>query len=116
MGPSTKPVIKSIKISNVKVKKYFSTKYWETRYTTSWKVTVTLKKKAKGNLGLEIHDGIDGYYTKAGKNKTKYTFTMKRDSVFSYKGKNMNFAVRTYNNKDCKAYSNWSAIKAVKIK
>mgnify|MGYP000771828857 CR=1 FL=1 len=49
-GPAVKPVIKSIKVSNVKVTKYFNYSEWRYKYKTKFTVTVTLGKKPKLSL------------------------------------------------------------------
>ena len=54
MGPAVKPVIKSIKVSNVKVTKYFNYSEWRYKYKTKFTVTVTLGKKPKGAKGIQL--------------------------------------------------------------
>ena len=117
MGPSTKPVIKSVKISNVKVKKYFSYDEWKYRYKTTFKMTVTLSKKAKGAKGIDLTtsvNGISSYKTLKG-TKNTYTANFNWDMPMSLKGKTVSVKVKTYNDTKYKAYSYDSKAKKAKI-
>lgn len=118
MGPSTKPVIKSVKISNVKVKRYFNTSEWRYKYKTTFKMTVTLSKKAKGAKGIDLTSsvqGISSYKTLKG-NKNTYKASFNWDMPISLKGRKITVRVKTYNDPTYKAYSYDSKAKTVKIK
>ena len=118
MGPSTKPVIKSVKISNVKVKRYFSYNEWKYRYKTTFKMTVTLSKKAKGAKGIDLTtsvNGISSYKTLKG-TKNTYTAKFNWDMPMSLKGKTVSVKVKTYNDTKYKAYSYDSKAKKAKIR
>lgn len=118
MGPSTKPVIKSVKISNVKVKRYFNTSEWRYKYKTTFKMTVTLSKKAKGAKGIDLTSsvqGISSYKTLKG-NKNTYKASFNWDMPISLKGRKITIRVKTYNDPTYKAYSYDSKAKTVKIK
>ena len=54
MGPATTPVIKSVKVSNVKSERYFNTSEWRYKYRTKYKITVTLSKKAANTKGIYL--------------------------------------------------------------
>lgn len=114
MGPSTKPVISSAKVSNVKVKKYFNVKEWRYKYKTQFTVTVKLSKKALNTKGAVITAG--GYsHTVKGTGKTfKTTYYM--DFPYSWKGKTINVTARTYSDNKYMAYSYLSKAKKVKIR
>lgn len=119
-GPSVKPVIKSVKISNVKVKKYFDTSSWKYRYKTTYTATVTLSKKASGTKGARIRfQGLNGLTstteTVKGTGKTfKKTITM--DAPKSFKGGKIKVSLMTYSNNKYKCYSYESKGKTVTIK
>lgn len=118
MGPSTKPVIESVKISNVKVKKYFNYDEWRYKYKTTFKMTVTLSKKAKGAKGINLTStvqGISSYKTIKG-TKNTYTASFNWDMPISLKGKMIKVGVKTYNDNTYKAYSYDSKPKTVTIR
>lgn len=118
MGPSTKPVIKSVKISKVKVKRYFNYDEWKYKYKTTFKMTVTLSKKAKGAKGIDLTStvqGISSYKTIKG-TKNTYTASFNWDMPISLKGRTIAVKVKTYNDTKYKAYSYDSKVKKVKIK
>ena len=120
MGPKMKPVIKSVKISNVKVKKYFNYQEWRYRYKTSYTMTVTLSKKPKNIKGVDLliqgMNGLnDAHRTVKGKGNTfKTSVTM--DSIKSYKNGKVKVIATAYTNNTYKAYSYDSKGKVVKIK
>ena len=120
MGPKMKPVIKSVKISNVKVKKYFSYQEWKYRYKTSYTMTVTLSKKPKNIKGVDLliqgMNGLnDAHRTVKGKGNTfKTKVTM--DSIKSYKNGKVKVIATAYTNNTYKAYSYDSKGKVVRIK
>ena len=117
MGPSTKPVIKSVKISNVKVKRYFSYNEGKYRYKTTFTMTVTLSKMAKGAKGIDLTtsvNGISSYKTLKG-TKNTYTANFNWDMPMSLKGKTVSVKVKTYNDTKYKAYSYDSKAKKAKI-
>ena len=117
MGPSTKPVINSVKISNVKVKRYFSYNERKYRYKTTFKMTVTLSKKAMGAKGIDLTtsvNGISSYKTLKG-TKNTYTANFNWDMPMSLKGKTVSVKVKTYNDTKYKAYSYDSKAKKAKI-
>lgn len=117
MGPSTKPVINSVKISNVKVKRYFSYNEGKYRYKTTFKMTVTLSKMAKGAKGIYLTtsvNGISSYKTLKG-TKNTYTANFNWDMPMSLKGKTVSVKVKTYNDTKYKAYSYDSKAKKAKI-
>ncbi len=118
MGPAVKPVIKSIKVSNVKVTKYFNYSEWRYKYKTKFTVTVTLGKKPKGAKGIQLTttvQGISSYKTIKGKKNT-FTANFNWDAPVSLEGRTASFKVKTYNNAKYKAYSYDSKPKKVKIK
>ena len=118
MGPAVKPVIKSIKVSNVKVTKYFNYSEWRYKYKTKFTVTVTLGKKPKGAKGIQLTttvQGISSYKTIKGKKNT-FTANFNWDTPVSLKGRTASFKVKTYNNAKYKAYSYDSKPKKLKIK
>lgn len=94
-SPSVNPVIKSVKISNVKVKAYrpnpFST---VVRYKTTYKMTITLSKKASNIKGIKVKAGL-GEYTAKGTGKV-FTINCVNDSGVSYKGAKQKVKVMTY--------------------
>lgn len=117
MGPAVKPVIKSVKISNVKVTKYFNYSEWRYKYKTKFTVTVTLSKKPKGAKGIQLTtttQGISSYKTIKG-TKNTYTANFNWDAPISLKGRTASFKVKTYNNTKYKAYSYDSKAKKAKI-
>lgn len=89
------PVIKSVKISNVKVKAYrpnpLST---VVRYKTTYKMTITLSKKASNIKGIKVKAGL-GEYTAKGTGKV-FTINCVNDSGVSYKGTKQKLKVMTY--------------------
>ncbi|MGN0658610.1 MAG: hypothetical protein ACI4LA_03290 [Emergencia sp.] len=93
-SPTTKPVIKSVKVSNVKVKKYFDYSSWKYRYTTTYKLTITLSKKASNIKGLMVQ-ASGGEYTAKGTGKV-FTVNVRSDSGMSYAGKKVKVRVMTY--------------------
>lgn len=114
-GRAEKPSIKSIKISNIKVtskkvwaKNYKGEWHYETRYTTSYKVTVTLKKKLPGTLGLSL------YYTKKSGKGTTFTFT--RSVSGNLKGKTTTLRFQSYSQKGGVSGFGAPVTKKVKIK
>lgn len=115
-SPTTKPVIKSIKVSNVKVKKYFDYSRWQTRYKTTYKLKITMSKKASGSKGYHVRVGL-GQYQSTAKGKT-FTISCVHDSGVSYKGSKLKVNVMTYNAPSGNgwALSPQSGTKTVKIK
>lgn len=94
-SPTVNPVIKSVKISNVKVKAYrpnpLST---VVRYKTTYKMTITLSKKASNIKGIKVKAGL-GEYTAKGTGKV-FTINCVNDSGVSYKGTKQKMKVMTY--------------------
>lgn len=94
-SPTVNPVIKSVKISNVKVKAYrpnpLST---VVRYKTTYKMTITLSKKASNIKGIKVKAGL-GEYTAKGTGKV-FTINCVNDSGVSYKGTKQKLKVMTY--------------------
>lgn len=94
-SPTVNPVIKSVKISNVKVKAYrpnpLST---VVRYKTTYKMTITLSKKASNIKGIKVKAGF-GEYTAKGTGKV-FTINCVNDSGVSYKGTKQKLKVMTY--------------------
>lgn len=120
-GPATKPVIKSVKISKVKVTKVKDSGHWNSsgnwvyNYKTSYTVKVTLSKKAKNIKGIELSDGYNGYLLKG--DKKTYTKSMSIVSEgFNHKGDTFGFTVSTYSDNKYMAYSPISKVKKAKIK
>ena len=118
-GKAEKPKIKSVKITKAKQqkKKLKSGGYWDAggvwhprKYTTSWtttyKVTVKLKKKP-GTKGIYIGD------KKLKGNKTSYTTTISQSGKMI--GKKVKLEIYTYNDDKLGGYSP-SVTKKVKIK
>lgn len=120
-GCKNKPSIKSIKVTNVKVKKipkvwhpgqYVGTVWRAGYYTggykeTSFKVTVTLKSRVKGPAGLDI----DGVFVK-GSGKTFKTKGVIRGNK---KGKKVNFKI-CYANHESYGGKSPATSKKVKLK
>lgn len=115
-GPTTTPVIKSVKISNVSVKSEFDTNLWQRFYNTDYKLTVTLSKKASNIKGLVIEANGKTYTVKG----TGKTFTVKISDLgtSSLKGKTAKIKVRTYSDTAANgyAYSPMSKTKTYTIK
>lgn len=107
-----KPVIKSVKISNFKQKKYFDKSYWATRYSISYTMTVTLSKKPANTNGIIIsyaYAGQSGKMVQRTVKTTKKTATIKvvQNSPVSYKNTSMKVYAATYSNKSFKdSYNN----------
>ena len=107
-----KPVIKSVKISNFKQKKYFDKSYWATRYSISYTMTVTLSKKPANTNGIIIsyaYAGQSGKMVQRTVKTTKNTATIKvtQNSPVSYKNTSMKVYAATYSNKSFKdSYNN----------
>ena len=99
---STKPVIKSVKITKVKYKKK----------KTSFKIEAVLKKNIKGIKGIVINVAGKNYVLKGDKKKYSVNVSMNGNKV----GKNINVKVRTYNNAEMTGYGPYSKNKTVKIK
>ena len=120
MGPKTTPVIKSVKVSNVKVSKYFDYKEWKYRYKTKYKITVNLSKKAANTKGIYLTaagtSGFTGEYKKVKGTGKTFTTTITKDAPKSQKGKKIKVSVRTYSDNKYKAYSNESKSKTVTIR
>ena len=120
MGPKTTPVIKSVKVSNVKVSKYFDYKEWKYRYKTKYKITVNLSKKAANTKGIYLTaagtSGFTGEYKKVKGTGKTFTTTITKDAPKSQKGKKIKVSVKTYSDNKYKAYSNESKSKTVKIR
>ena len=120
MGPKTKPTIKSVKITKVKVKKYFNYQDWKYKYKTRYTFKVTLGKKASKTKGAYIQiKGTNGllnaYRTLKGTGKT-FSSTIEMDAPVSYKGGKVKFTAMTYSDNTYDAYSPESKAKTVKIK
>lgn len=106
-----KPVIKSVKISNFKQKKYFDRTYWATRYSISYTMTVTLSKKPANTNGIIIsyaYAGQSGKMVQRTVKTTKNTATIKvvQNSPVSYKNTSMKVYAATYSNKSFKDSTN----------
>ncbi len=120
MGPKTTPVIKSVKISGVKVSKYFNYDEWRYKYKTTYTIKVTLSKKASGTKGIYLKiagtNGLNNAYkTIKGTGKT-FTAKVTMDAPKSYKGGKVKVTARTYSSAKYKAYSYESKAKKVTIK
>jgi len=120
MGPATKPVIKSVKVSNVRSERYFNTSEWRYKYRTKYKITVTLSKKAANTKGIYLTvagtNGFTGEYkTIKGTGKT-FTTTITKNAPTSQKGKKVKVSVRTYSDNKYKAYSHKSKAKTVTLR
>lgn len=115
-SPTTQPVIKSLKVSNVKVKKYFDTERWKYRYKTTYKLTITLSRKPSNAKGLMIKVGAGEYQVK-GTGKT-FTTTVVHDSGVSYKGSKEKVKVMTYSTGSAYGYalSSQSKTRTVTVK
>ena len=120
MGPKTKPTIKSVKITKVKVKKYFNYQERMYKYKTRYTFKVTLGKKASKTKGAYIQiKGTNGllnaYRTLKGTGKT-FSSAIEMDAPVSYKGGKVKFTAMTYSDNTYDAYSPESKAKTVKIK
>ncbi|MBQ9155392.1 MAG: fibronectin type III domain-containing protein [Eubacterium sp.] len=112
-GPKAKPPVKSIKISGAKVKKvkilgkWYKGKWYKSYYVyeTTFKVTVTMKKKP-GCAGIYIGKKL------VKGNKKKYTAKFTESGKM--KGKKVKVSVYTYGNKSYGACSP-SVVKKVKV-
>lgn len=114
MGPSTTPVIKSAKVSGVKVTKYFNVDEWRYKYKTKFTVTVTLSKKPSNTKGACISVGGINHTVKGTGKTFKTTYNI--DSINSWKGKTAKVSVRTYSDSKYMAYSYLSKTKKVTIR
>ena len=108
-SPTVNPVIKSVKVSNVKVKKYFDYATWKYRYTTTYKLTITLSKKASNTKGV-IVKASRGEYTAKGTGKV-FTISCRSDSGVSYAGTKQQVKLMTYNASAANGYALSSATK-----
>lgn len=121
-GQKSKPAIASVKISGAKTtfhKKVPAGGYWDSfgqwhrtaeipaHYTTTYKITVKLKKKVKGPQGLVIN----GEYVKGNGKK----FTLKETCRGKRVGKSTKVKVQYYNDRNYGGFSP-SASKKAKIK
>ncbi|MGN0078172.1 MAG: hypothetical protein ACI36V_05225 [Coriobacteriales bacterium] len=113
-APSVNPVVKSVKISNIKVKN-LSTLFVK-KYQTTYKMTITLSKKASNIKGIKIF-AAGGTYTAKG-NRSSYTITVSNTTDRSYVGMSTNYKVCTYSASDSVggAYSSWTKSKKYTVR
>ena len=124
-GPKKKPAIKSIKITQAKVKKIKvkGKYYWDngtlkylkgfTTYETTYKVTIKFKKKQK-IAGLEVYAG--GVTLPKFIKGSKKTYTAKFTVGGKAKGKRTNFKIRTKGNASYGAWSPTYKSKKIRIR
>ncbi|MDD6769200.1 MAG: hypothetical protein PUD82_07460 [Coriobacteriaceae bacterium] len=108
------PVVKSVKISNIKVTNLST--IFERKYRTTYKMTITLSKKAANIKGIKVF-AAGGYYTAKGKGKT-FTITVSNTTDRSYKGMKTNYRLCTFSAVDSVggAYSSWTKSKNYTVK
>ena len=108
------PVVKSVKISNVKVTNLST--IFERKYRTTYKMTITLSKKAANIKGIKVF-AAGGYYTAKGKGKT-FTITVSNTTDRSYKGMSTNYRLCTFSAADSVggAYSSWTKSKKYTVR
>ena len=113
-SPSVNPVVKSMKISNIKVKNLST--IFEKKYKTTYKMTFTLSKKASNIKGIKVF-AAGHYYTAKGNGKT-FTINVCNITDMSYKGKKTNYRLCTYSASDSVggAYSSWTKSKTYTVK
>lgn len=113
-SPSVNPVVKSVKISNIKVTNLST--LFEKRYHTTYTMTITLKKKASGIKGIKIF-AAGNYYTVKGSGKT-FKVRVSNITDRSYKGMRTNYRLCTYSADDSVggAYSTWTKSKSYMVK
>lgn len=113
-SPSVNPVVKSVKISNIKVKNLST--WFEKKYHTTYTMTITLSKRASGIKGIKVF-AAGNYYTVKGSGKT---FKVRVSNVTdrSYKGLRTNYSLATYSADDSVggAYSTWTKSKTYVVK
>lgn len=114
-GPSVKPVIKSVKVSNFKVKKFWSYNDLEWKYTSSYTLTVKLSKKASGTKGVVVTLGNGEQRKIKGTGKT-FKMGFNSTTNHSEKGTRMGVVVKTYSNNTYMCYSYDSKTKKITIK
>lgn len=115
-APTTKPVIKSVKISNVKVTKKWNWDQMRYMYTTTYKAKITLSKKATGTKGIYVNiHGSD--YKVSGTGKT-FTVSCRDTGTKSFKGTSVKIKLRTYSASEANgsALSPISATKSFTVK
>lgn len=108
------PVVKSVKISNVKVTNLST--LFERKYRTTYKMTITLSKKAAKIQGIKVF-AAGGYYTAKGKGKT-FTITVSNTTDRSYRGMKTDYRLCTFSAADSVggAYSSWTKSKKYTVK
>lgn len=113
-SPGVNPVVKSIKISNIKVKN-LSTLFVK-KYHTTYTMTIKLSKRASNIQGIKVF-AAGNYYTVKGKG---ITFKVHVSNVTdrSYKGLKTNYRLCTYSASDSigGAYSSWTKSKKYRVK
>lgn len=111
---STEPKVKSVKISNVKVTNLST--IFERKYRTTYKMTITLSKKAAKIQGIKVF-AAGGLYTAKGKGKT-FTITVSNTTDRSYKGMKTDYQLCTFSAADSVggAYSSWTKPKKYTVK
>ena len=111
---STEPKVKSVKISNVKVTNLST--IFERKYRTTYKMTITLSKKAPKIKGIKVF-AAGGLYTAKGKGKT-FTITVSNTTDRSYKGMKTNYQLCTFSAADSVggAYSSWTKSKKYTVR
>lgn len=114
-GPSVKPVIKSVKVSNFKVKKFWSYNDLEWKYTSSYTLTVKLSKKASKTKGVVVTLGNGETRKVKGTGKT-FKMGFNSTTNHSEKGTKMGVKVKTYSNNTYMCYSDDSKTKKITIK
>ncbi len=108
------PVVKSVKISNIKVTDLST--IFERKYRTTYKMTITLSKKAAKIKGIKVF-AAGGYYTAKG-NRNTFTITVSNTTDRSYKGMKTNYQLCTFSAADSVggAYSSWTKSKKYTVK
>lgn len=108
------PVVKSVKISNIKVTDLST--IFERKYRTTYKMTITLSKKATKIKGIKVF-AAGGYYTAKG-NRSTFTITVSNTTDRSYKGMKTDYRLCTFSAADSVggAYSSWTNSKKYTVK
>ena len=113
-SPAVNPVVKSVKISNIKVQN-LSTLFVK-KYHTTYTMTITLSKKASNIKGIKVF-AAGNYYTVKGNGKT-FKVRVSNITDRSYKGMKTNYRLCTYGASDSVggAYSTWTKSKTYVVR
>lgn len=113
-SPRVNPVVKSMTISNIKVKN-LSTLFVK-KYHTTYTMTIKLSRRASKIQGIKVF-AAGNYYTVKGKGST-FKVHVSNVTDRSYKGLKTNYSLCTYSAPDSRggAYSSWTKSKTYRVK